>query len=407
MASPHRSAAGRLLHDAHPAGRLLHDAWLAVGLAAVGIAGYPRLPNAALVVAMCAPLVLRRAYPWAALAASSVAAAAHVVVLSDPTVSVVAVPVVVHSLARWSTIGAARAALAVGLTGAVVGPARWLTGHPEPPTLGGWATSIAGTGAVVVAAFVAGRRAREREELREQRERERAERQRLALAERERAVRRAADDERHEVAREIHDLVAHSLAVIAVQAEGGRAMAVRHPHRSAEILAVIADTSREALDELRRVVAMLRRHERVPLANYRPAVGLDDVADLVARLDGRALLCVRGDRRGVGPLVGLTVYRIVQESLTNVLRHAGPAARAEVAITITGREVTVRVRDDGRGGAADSDGHGTGLVAMRERVQLHDGTLTHGPRAGGGFEVRAVLPVPPVHHPAPDNGTGA
>jgi signal transduction histidine kinase len=407
MSSPYRSAVGRLLRDDRPVGRLLRDAWLAVGLAAACIAVYPRLPAAALGVAMCAPLVLRRAYPWAALVTSSAAAAVHVVVLAGPTLSAVAVPVVVHSLARWSTIGAARTALAVGLTGAVVGPARWLTGHPESPTLGGWVTAIVGPGAVVVAAFVAGRRAREREELRARRERERAERQRLALAERERAVRRAADDERHEAAREIHDLVAHSLAVIAVQAEGGRSMAVARPHRSAEILEVIADTSREALDELRRVVAMLRRHERVPPASYRPAVGLDDVADLVARLDGRALLCVRGDRRNVGPLVGQTVYRIVQESLTNVLRHAGPTARAEVAITVTDREVTVRARDDGRGGAADSDGHGTGLVAMRERVQLHDGTLSHGPRAGGGFEVHAVLPMPPVRHPAHDDGTGA
>jgi signal transduction histidine kinase len=95
----------------------------------------------------------------------------------------------------------------------------------------------------------------------------------------------------------------------------------------------------------------------------------------------------------VGPLVGVTVYRIVQESLTNVLRHAGPAARAEVAITVADREVVVCVRDDGRGTVADSDRPGTGLAAMRERVQLHAGALTHGPRAGGGFEVRAVLPV--------------
>lgn len=388
MTSPLRSVAGRVLRDAR----------LAVGLAAVGVAVYPHLPQVALVVAMCAPLVLRRAYPWVALVGSGVAGAVHVVVLPDPTVSVVAVPVVVHSLARWSTIGVARAALAVGLAGAVLGPARWLTGRPESPALRDWVTVIVGCGAVVVAAFVAGRRAREREELAAQRERDSAERHRLALAERERAVRRAADDERHEVAREIHDLVAHSLAVIAVQAEGGRSAVARHPHRSAEILAVIADTSREALDELRRVVAMLRRHESVPPASFRPAVGLDDVTDLVARLDGRARLCVWGDRRGVGPLVGLTVYRIVLESLTNVLRHAGPAARAEVAITVTDRDVTVEVRDDGRGdgrgGAAGSDGHGTGLVAMRERVELHGGILSHGPRAGGGFEVRAVLPLP-------------
>ncbi len=395
MSSPHRSATGRL-RDTHPVGRMLRDAPLAVGLAAVGIAVYPHLPNTALVVAMCLPLVLRRAYPWAALAATGVAAVVHVVVLADLTLSVVAVPIVVHGLARWSTVAAARTALAMGLIGAVVGPARWLTGRPEPPTLGGWLIPIAGLGGVIVAAFVVGRRAREREELQAQRGRE-------ALAERERTVRQAADDERHEVAREIHDLVAHSLAVIAVQAEGGRATVVRHPHRSAEILSVIADTSREALDELRRVVAVLRRHEPVA-ADYRPAVGLDDVADLVARLDGRARLCLRGDPHGVGPLVGLTVYRIVQESLTNVLRHAGPAARAEVAVTVTDREVTVRVRDDGRGDAADSDRPGTGLVAMRERVQLHDGTLSHGRCDGGGFEVRAVLPV---HQPAHQGGTGA
>lgn len=384
----------RLPLDTHPVGRLLRDAQLAVGLAVTGVVILPHLPHAAIAVAMCVPLVLRRACPWTALITMCVAAALHVVVLRDATVAVVAVPVVVHSLARWATVAAARAALAVALAGAVIGPARWLSVHLEAPSLGSWVTSIAGHGAVVVAAFVVGRRAREREELRERQEHERAERQRSAMAERERAIRRAADDERHEVAREIHDLVAHSLAVIAVQAEGGRAMVARHPHRSQEILTVIAGTSREALDELRRVVAMLRRHEPGPAADYRPAVGLDDVADLVARLDDRALLHVQGDRDAVGPLAGLTVYRIVQESLTNVLRHAGPAARAQVAITVTGREVTVRVRDDGRGGAVDPGGRGTGLVAMRERVQLHDGTLTAGPRAGGGFEVYAVLPAP-------------
>ncbi|MEV0160904.1 sensor histidine kinase [Nonomuraea fuscirosea] len=403
--------AARLLRDTHPAGRLLRDAGLAVGLAVAGVVILPYLPHAALVVAMCVPLVLRRACPWAALVTVTVAAALHVVVLQDPTVSVVAVPVVVHSLARWSTTTAARAALAVGLAGAVIGPARWLSVQLEAPSLGSWVTSIVGHGAVVVAAFVVGRRAREREELLVRQERERAERQRSALAERERAIRRAADDERHEVAREIHDLVAHSLAVIAVQAEGGRAMVARHPHRAQEILTVIADASREALDELRQVVAMLRRHEPGPAADYRPAVGLDDVADLVARLGGRARLRVQGDPGAVSPLAGVTVYRIVQESLTNVLRHAGPAARAQVAITVTGHEVTVRVRDDGRGAAAESDGRsravepegrgdavepdgrGTGLVAMRERVQLHDGTLTAGPCAGGGFEVHAVLPA--------------
>lgn len=407
MSSPHRSAAGRLLHDAHPAGRLLrdthpvgrllHDARLAVALAVAGIAVYPRLPNVVLVVAMCAPLVLRRAYPWAALAASGVAAVVHVVVLADPTLSVVAVPVVVHSLARWAGVGVARAALAVGLIGAVVGPARWLLGRPEPPTLMDWATGIAGVGAVVVAAFVVGRRAREREELLAQRERGRAERQRLALAEHERAVQAAAAEERTAVAREVHDIVAHSLSVIAVHAEGGRALTARHPQRAPEILETIAETAREALDDLRELVAMLRGDGPAaadqPGAGYRPAPGIGDIDELASRLDGRVRLRVIGNRRQVGPVAGMTVYRLLQESLTNVLRHAGPDAAVDVRLDIGERAIDLVVRDDGYGAASATDGRGTGLAAMRERVQLHDGTLTAGPRAGGGFEVHAVLPA--------------
>ncbi|MEV4172586.1 histidine kinase [Nonomuraea sp. NPDC049709] len=397
MPSPHRSAAGRLLLDAHPAGLLLLDARLAVGLAAAGIAVYPHLPNTVLVVAMCAPLVLRRAHPWAALAASTVAAVVHVVVLADPTLSVVAVPVVVHSLARWSRIWPARAALAVALTGAVVGPARWLTSRPELPTLRDWVTAIAGSGAVVVAAFVAGRRTREREELRARQEWERAERQRLALAEHERAGQAAAAEERTAVAREVHDIVAHSLSVIAVQAEGGRALTARHPQRAPEILETIAETAREALDDLRELVAMLRGDGPAaadrPEASYRPAPGIGDIDELVSRLDGRVRLRVVGNRRHVGPVAGMTVYRLVQESLTNVLRHAGPDAAVDVRLDIGERAIDLVVRDDGYGAASATDGRGTGLAAMRERVQMHDGTLTAGPRAGGGFEVHAVLPA--------------
>jgi signal transduction histidine kinase len=384
-----------LLRDAHPVGRLLRDARLAVGLAAAGIAVYPHLPHVVLVVAMCVPLALRRAYPWAALAVSGVAGAVHVVVLADPTLSVVAVPVVVHSLARWARIGAARAALVVGLIGAVVGPARWLIGRPESPTLRDWVTSIAGNGAVVVAAFVVGRRAREQEELQAQRERERAERQRLALAEHQRAVQAAAAEERTAVAREVHDIVAHSLSVIAVQAEGGRAMTARHPERAPEILETIAETAREALDDLRELVAMLRGDGPADPsgASYRPAPGIGDIDELVSRLDGRVRLRVAGNRRQVGPVAGMTVYRLVQESLTNVLRHAGPDAAVDVRLDIGERAIDLVVRDDGYGAASVANGRGTGLAAMRERVQLHDGTLTAGPRAGGGFEVHAVLPA--------------
>jgi signal transduction histidine kinase len=278
-------------------------------------------------------------------------------------------------------------------------------------------TAVAAGAATVIAAFIAGRRDREREEQERQREWERAERRRLELAEHERALQVAATRERTAAAREVHDIVAHSLSVIAVQAEGGRALTARHPQRAPEILETIAETAREALDDLRGLVAMLRgggpAADRPPEAayrpapgsgdgpaangraeaGYRPAPGIGDIDELVSRLDGRVRLRVAGNRRQVGPVAGMTVYRLLQESLTNVLRHAGPDAAVDVRLDIGERGIDLVVRDDGYGAASATDGQGTGLAAMRERVQLHAGTLTAGPRSGGGFEVHAVLPA--------------
>lgn len=377
---------------------LLRDAGLALGVAMVSLVfAYPEPGAMAVVLGMCAPLVVCRAYPRAALAALTVAAVVQVVTQESPTVSVVAVPILVHGLARWSTTANARAGLAVALAGAVVGPARWLTNRPEEPTAAGWATTVAACTGVVVTAFIAGRRGRDREERETQRERERAERRRLELAEHERAVQVAAAEERTAVAREVHDIVAHSLSVIAVHAEGGRALTAREQQRAPEILETIAETAREALDDLRELVAMLRGDEPAaagqPGASYRPAPGIGDIDELVSRLDGRVRLRVVGDRRQVGPVAGMTVYRLVQESLTNVLRHAGPDAAVDVRLDIGERAIDLVVRDDGYGAASATDGRGTGLAAMRERVQMHDGTLTAGPRGGGGFEVHAVLPA--------------
>ncbi|GAB2608304.1 two-component sensor histidine kinase [Paractinoplanes abujensis] len=329
---------------------------------------------------MCAPLAVRRVRPRLALVALTGAAALHVTMLDGPNASIIAVPVVLYSLARWSGPADARTALAVGLAGSVIGPVRWFAPGLVNPTAGAWATTIAAYAGVVVAFYVAGRRARETAE--------------RALAERESVLLAAAAEERTALAREVHDIVAHSLAVIAVQAEGGRAVTAKKPERAPDILAVIADASRGALDELRELVAVLRADGRTVPAPHRPAPGLGDLGELVSRLDGRARLRLAGDRERVGPLAALTIYRLVQESLTNVLRHAGPAARVEVRVHIDAREVLVSVTDDGRGGFPDPAGRGTGLIAMRERVQLHEGLLTAAPRPGGGFEVRAVLPLP-------------
>lgn len=359
---------------------LLRDAALALGVAVACAAfTWPSAVAVAVAVAMCAPLAVRRTRPRLALVALTAAAAVQVTVLDGPSASIVAVPILLHSLARWAGTTEARAGLAVGLAGSVIGPARWLTGLPAELTPAAWATTIAAYAGVIVAAYVTGRRARETAE--------------QALAERERVLRAAAAEERTAIAREVHDIVAHSLAVIAVQAEGGRAITVKQPERAPEVLGVIAEASRGALDDLRDLVAVLRDDSRAARPDgSRPAPGLGDLDDLVARLGGRARLRVAGDRARVGPVAALTVYRVVQESLTNVLRHAGPSASVDVRLDIGPRSVAVSVTDDGRGGIPDPAGSGTGLTAMRERVQLHDGVLTAGPRSAGGFEVRAVLP---------------
>ena len=141
---------------------LLRDAALALGAAVLSAAfAWPSVIAVTVAVAMCAPLAVRRTHPRPALAALTVAAAVQVATLDGPGPSIVAVPVLLHSLARWSGTADARAGLAVGLAGSVIGPARWLTNVPEQPTAGGWATTIAAYAGVIVAAYVAGRRARE------------------------------------------------------------------------------------------------------------------------------------------------------------------------------------------------------------------------------------------------------
>ena len=359
---------------------LLRDSALALGAAVLSAAfAWPSAITVAVAVAMCVPMAVRRTHPRPALAALTAVAAVHVAALDGPSPSIVVVPIVLHSLARWASPTDARAGLAVGLAGSVIGPARWLTNVPEEPTAAAWATTIAAYAGVIVAAYATGRRARETAD--------------RTLAERERVLRAAAAEERTAIAREVHDIVAHSLAVIAVQAEGGRALTVRHPERAPDILGVIADASRGALDDLRDLVAVLRHDGRTDPPDGRPTPGLGDLGDLVSRLGDRARLHVSGAREHVGPVAALTVYRVVQESLTNVLRHAGPAATVDVRVDIDPRSVAVSVADDGQGGVPDPQRRGTGLTAMRERVQLHDGVLTAGPRPAGGFEVRAVLPA--------------
>jgi len=207
------------------------------------------------------------------------------------------------------------------------------------------------------------------------------------------AAQRAAADERLRIAQELHDIVAHSLGVIAVQAGVGMHVLDSDPEEARRSLEHISRTSRSSLAEIRRLLGMVRSVEGMPA--YTPAPGLADLGRLVEEVTAAGLpveVTAEGGLDDIPAGVGLAAYRIVQEALTNALRHAH-ATRAMVRLTNAAGRLWVEVADDGRGanGSVASTG-GHGLVGMRERVALYGGTLTTGAAAGGGFRVAALLP---------------
>jgi signal transduction histidine kinase len=207
-------------------------------------------------------------------------------------------------------------------------------------------------------------------------------------------ARRAVTDERVRVARELHDVVAHHMAVVSVQAGLARYVLRSDPDTAETAIDTVLDTGTEALDEMRRMLVLLRIGTDAEPADYDPAPGLPGLPELLDRVRAAGVaveLTVTGEERPLPPGVQLCVYRMIQESLTNVIKHA-PAASATVALHYGPEELTATVRDDGRGTAAPTPGAGQGLVGMRERAALYRGTLAAGPRTDGGFEVRLALP---------------
>jgi signal transduction histidine kinase len=342
----------------------------------------PDWTAAALALGLSASLAFRRSHPVIALAWATAAASAQAALLSTLTLSVVVVPVLVYSLARWSDRGLAWTALGIGLAGAIWGPVTWQ--QPSRAEASDTLVAIATYAGIVILAHVFGRSERDRADAQ-------LVRRRLGRIEQERAIQDAAAAERAEMAREVHDIVAHSLSMIAVQAEGGRALVTRNPDRAPEILTVIAEESRAALNEIRDMVSLLRGE-----ATYRPAPGFEDVKELVDRLGDRAHLRISGTPRPIGPVLSLTLYRVVQESLTNFLRHAGPYAEVDITVGLADDSTRLTIRDNGRGAAASTDGKGHGLRTMQERVTASGGSLSSGPVATGGFEVCAVFPLEPA-----------
>jgi signal transduction histidine kinase len=226
---------------------------------------------------------------------------------------------------------------------------------------------------------------------------ERAERAERA---RESEARAAAAEERARIAREMHDVVAHSLSVMVVQAEAAEAMLDSAPDRARRPLAAVQETGRGALGELRRMLGVLREvaDEGPALAPQPGLSGLDELVRQVREAGLPVSVRVEGEPRPLPPGIDLSAYRIVQEGLTNALKHAGPAS-AEVVVRYGPRELELEVRDDGRGRGSGSNGGGHGLLGMRERVALYGGELAAGPRPGGGFALTARLPLEALGSP--------
>jgi len=337
-----------------------------------------------LTVLELAPLWWRRRCPVPVFAAISAASALQAVITSDPLWGQAGYPIAIYSVARFSTARWSLVALGVGVCGAVVASYRWLTPYGPMPA-SGYVSYIISIGTIVVTAWALGTLGRIRSayvatllERHEQLRRDAAQQAALGAA-----------DERARIAREMHDVVAHGLSVIVVQADGARYAA--DPATATAALATIADTGRDSLAEMRRMLGLLRSDE----AETRPQPTLADVDTLVeeARTAGTTIEARLPASAAVVPDgIGLTAYRIVQEALSNVRKHAGPGATATLSLVVDDA-VEVEVCDDGRGASASADGRGLGLVGMAERVAIHGGRLEAGPQPGGGFRVWARIPL--------------
>ena len=332
------------------------------------------------------PLAWRRSHPEQVVTTIALAAVAYEVIEQPETANAIAALVAVYSATAW---GSRRTARAVGVITAIA-IAVIIAVNNE----GGWSwVDVVANYAIFATAWVLG------DNMRQRRERLASLEERALLAERSREdeARRAVAAERTRIARELHDVVAHSVSVMVVQAGAARRVLDRSPEQAAEALAQIEAVGRESLQEMRRLLGVLRREdERSFGRDPQPSIDHLDVLVTQVRDAGLAVdLAVEGEPRPLPPGVDLSAYRIVQEALTNTMKHAGRDARAEVRVCYGDEVVELVVSDDGRGAdherAGEAAGHG--LVGMRERVNLYGGVLEVGNRRGGGFVVRARLPL--------------
>jgi signal transduction histidine kinase len=375
-------------------------------LVCAGIAGLTSLtifmrqtprPSMFLGFAMALVLILRRHYPLWTMAVVSSCALLQVILFSrenDPLPYDLAVLIGMYSVVKYGRrmLGAWLAAATVAV-GIVIEVSR----HGNATNwwaLAMWYVGVCG-GVWLMAYTVRARRiyVSGLEERAATLEREREHLAQIAVA-----------DERAAIARELHDVVAHSLAVMIVQADGGRYAFDSDPGQARMALDTVASTGREALEDMRRLVGVLRGTasslpEEAPEGRQR--ITMDGLDALVERARSAGLYVTvetTGDRVPLAPTVELAAYRIVQEALTNVLRHAGRHAKVTLSVGYEPGALQLSIVDDGGERPAPSEGTGTGngLVGMRERVSVHNGQFSAGPRLDGGWSVSVTLPLAPA-----------
>jgi signal transduction histidine kinase len=329
-------------------------------------------------VAIAASLMWRRSHPLLVAPVVEALLVLETLVAGLPNVYVSAVVQIVayYSLAVYAPSWRSTAVpVAVALAAGVVVGVR----DPSDP-VGTAITSVIFSAIVLIAGAIVRRHRASTETMRTQRD--------LAAAE----VRAVAAEERARIARELHDVVAHGMSVVALQAVGGRRVLDTDPGQAREAFDTIERVTKSCLEEMRRLLGIMRADdELIPLT---PQPTLDQVSGLVeqARAAGAEVaVTVSGRPRHVPPGVDLSAYRIVQEALTNARKHA-PGARLDLRIAYDDDSVQVEVVDDGPAQAVGPT-RGHGLIGMRERVELFGGTLEAGPRSEGGFAVRARLPL--------------